>query len=556
MPVRRGRERLSRGILQSDRESSERGWALRVLTSNQLIYALAGFGVLLRVAQYAANRSLWYDESLLASNLIEKRLPELAGSLDFDQAAPVGFLVTEGAVAKVLGYSESALRAFPLVCGVLSILAFVWLARRILPPAAAPLAVLLFVVADGLVYYSSEVKPYESDVAAALGLLISGVVITERAPRLTPMRTLALALVGLVLIAFSFPAILVVAALALTLVMTLLIERGSNFSPAKLVVMLCWVITSIGVVGFAAVRVRSVRDSFELSSGSFLGITGDSSLLHALNVMGTRLAASVGFPQERPFNHLEKVALVCAIVGALALLRRRPAHFAVLVLPFPLLLGASAFQAYPIVQRTMLFLIPAVLLMIASGIYQFVRWTPAPARVVMALLLTALIVVGPVWAAGKHLVQPRKHEEVRPVLSFIRDHWRVGDTLYVHYGAQHALLYYNECRCLRLTRPHSNRRLWPVRLLQDVSSQHAQAAVSLTPGLVLGRHFDGPSPRPYVRDLNRIEGRDRVWYLYSHLNYDGEQLVVDRMLGRLKSLGVQINGIERTNAHAYLFRLH
>jgi hypothetical protein len=528
---------------------------LRVLTSSHLIYALFGLGILLRVVQYASNRSLWYDEALLASNLIEKPLSELSGTLDFDQAAPIGFLLTEGIDAKVMGYSEYALRVFPLICGLLSIVAFAWLARRILPLAAAPLATLLFVVADALVYYTSEVKPYATDVAAALGLLAAGVVITERVPRLTPTKTAALALAGLGLIAFSFAAVLLVAALAVTLLIWLLSDRGSNFSLPRLFIVLCWVGTSIAAVVFAAARVRSIRDSFELSSGSFLGITGDSSLLHAVNVMGTRIAAAIGLPQERPFNHLEKVALVCVIVGAFALLRRRPVHFWMLVLPFPFLLGASAFQAYPIVLRTMLFMIPAVLLLLAAGVYQVVCWTPTRAQVVVAPLLAALVAVGPVWAAGKHLAHPRKHEEVRPVLEFIREHWRAGDTLYVHYGAQHALLYYSECKCLRLTLPNSSRRLWPVQHLQGVSAQHAQAAVSLTPSLVLGRHFEGPSAEPFIKDLNRIQGRGRVWYLYSHLNYEGEQLVVDGMLRRLKSLGQRVDQIDRPHAHAYLFNL-
>ena len=540
---------------QRSGSSSERTLASRVLHSSELIYVLVGIGILLRVVQYASNRSLWNDESLLALNLIEKRVTELAGSLDFNQAAPIGFLLTEGIAASVLGFSEYALRLFPLICGLISIPAFVWLARRTLAPAAAPLAILLFVVADALVYYSSELKPYETDVAAGLGLLIGGVVVTENAARLTRARGLALALAGLGLIAFSFSAVFVVAAVAATSVIWLAVDRRRNFSFMALFVVLSWILTSIGIVIFAAAKVRSVRESFELSSGSFLGIAGPSSPLHAVNVMGTRIAEGIGFPQERPFNHLEKLALLCLVMGAVALLRRKPAHFSMLVLPFPLVLGASALQAYPIVQRTMLFLIPAVLLLIAEGVYQFVRWTPTRAQVVVAVLLGAVIAAGPVWGAGKHLVHPRTHEEVRPVLEFVRDHWRMGDTLYVHYGTQHALLYYDECRCLRLSPPHTSRSLWPMEPVHGVSSQNARAAISLTPDLILGRYFEGAKPGPYVSDLNRIEARGRVWFLYGHLNYAGEQSVIEAMLRRLNSLGKRISGIDRPKAHAYLYRL-
>jgi hypothetical protein len=505
--------------------------------------------------QYASNRSLWIDESGLALNLIEKSVIGLAGPLDFNQAAPVGFLLTEGIAAKALGFSEYALRLFPLICGLLSIPAFAWLARRILARAAAPLAILLFVVADGLVYYSSELKPYETDVAAAIGLLIVGVLVTEHAERLTVTWTLALALAGVGLVAFSFPAVFMVAAVTVALVIWLAINGRGAFSLAAALVVLSWIITSVGILSLAGSRVRSVRESFAVSSGSFLGISGHSSPFHAVNVIGTHIAAAIGLPQERPFNHIEKLAVLFAIVGAVAVLRRAPAYFAMLVIPFPLLLVASALDLYPISQRTELFLIPAMLLLIAEGVYQLVRWTPARAQVLAATFLVALIAAGPVWSAGKHLIQPRRHEEVRPVLEFVRDHWHRGDSLYVHYGAQYAFLYYDECKCLDLSLPKTRRSLWPVKLIQGGSSKYSPAAVPLSPGLILGRRFRNATPGLYIRDLNRAEGRQRVWFLYSNLSNEGDQLAVKAMLHHLDSIGRRISGIEQPDAHAYLYRL-
>jgi hypothetical protein len=533
---------------------SQRALGVRVLRSNELIFVLVSLGILLRVMQYAANRSMWYDESALALNLIEKGVTDLAGRLDFGQAAPVGFLLTEGVAAKALGFSEYSLRLFPLSCGLVSILAFVWVARRTIAREAVPLAILLFAVADGLIYYSSELKPYETDVAAALGLVIAGVLITEHAARLTVTSALALALAGLGLIAFSFPAVFVIAAVAATWVTSVALSRQRNFSVAATFVVLSWVVASIGIASFATTKVRHIRESFGLGSGSFLGITGHASPLHAVNVMGTHIAGAIGLPQERPFNHLEKLAVLCAIVGGVALLRRKPTHFSMLVLPFPLLLGASALQVYPIVQRTELFLIPAVLLLIVEGVYQLVRWVPMRAQVVVGLLLAAVIAAGPVWGAGKQLVEPRTHEEIRPVLEFVRDHWRPGDTLYVHYGAQYGLLYYDECGCLRLSPPHTSRSLWPLKLVEGRSSPYSQAAIALTPDVVLGRHFSEARPHPYTRDMSTFEGRRRVWFLYSHLNY-GEEIVIEAMLRRLESLGKRIDGIDRPRAHAYLYRL-
>lgn len=545
---------MSNRRVLSSRRSSGRVLAVRALRSSELIYVLVGIGILLRVVQYASNRSLWLDESGLALNLIRKRVIDLAGPLDFNQAAPVGFLLTEGIGARVLGFSEYALRLFPLMCGLLSIPAFVWLARRMLARTAAPLAILLFVVADGLVYYSSEVKPYETDVAAALGLLIAGVLATEHAERLTVKWSLALALSGVGLLAFSFPAVFIIAALTVTLVTWLAVNgRRASSVPAALMV-LSWIITSIAILSFAAAKVRSVRESFALGSHSFLGITGHASPLHALNVIGTHIAEAIGLPQGRPFNHVEKLAVLCGIAGAVAILRRKPAHFSMLVIPFPLVFAASALDLYPISQRTELFLIPVVLLLIAEGVYQVVRWAPIRAQILVASALAAVIAAGPVWGAGKHLIHPRKHEEVRPVLEFVRDHWHPGDTLYVHYGAQSAFLYYEECKCLRLSPPHTRRSLWPVKPIQGGSFQYSPAAVLLARDLILGRHFANATPGLYIRDLDRVDGRRRVWFLFSHLNNDDE-LLVKAMLRHLDSIGNRINGIDRPNAHAYLFRL-
>jgi hypothetical protein len=538
----------------SSRRSSGRVVAVGALRSSELIYVLVGIGILLRVVQYASNRSLWIDESGLALNLIGKGLIDLTGSLDFNQAAPVGFLLTEGIAARVLGFSEYALRLFPLICGLLSIPAFVWLARRILARAAAPLAVLLFVVADGLVYYSSELKPYETDVAAALGLLVVGVLVTEHAERLTVKWTLALALAGVGLVAFSFPAVFIVAALTVTMVTWLVVNGRRALSVPAALMVLSWIITSIGIIGLAATRVRSVRESFAVGSGSFLGIPGNSSPLHAVNVMGTHIAGAIGLSQERPFSHIEKLAVLCAVVGAVTVLRRKPMHLSMLVIPFPLVLAASALGVYPISQRTELFLIPAVLFLIAEGVYQVVRWVPARAQILVAPFLAAVIAAGPVWGAGKHLIQPQEHEEVRPVLEFVRDHWHPGDSLYVHYGAQYAFLYYDQCKCLGLSLPNTYRSLWPVKPVPGGSPQFSPAAVPLSPDLILGRQFGNATPGLYVRDLTRIEGRRRVWLLYSHLN-SGDDLVVKAMLRRLDSIGKRINGIDRPDAHGYLYRL-
>lgn len=532
------------------------GIAEKALRSRELIFLLVVIGVLLRVAQYLANRSLWIDEAWLALNVVERPLSGLVTPLNFNQAAPVGFLFVEGIAAKALGFSEYALRLFPLLCGLVSIPAFVWVARRLLSRNAAPFAIALFAVADALIYYSSEVKPYETDVAAAVGLLAGGTLLAEDTPGPTRKTALAVAAAGLGLIALSFPAVLVVASLAATFVVRIALNWRQRLRSAASLAVLCWGLASVGVAVFGATRSAGVRESFEGGGyGRFLGVKGSSSPLHAVNTMGSNIAGAIGFLQSSPYNHIMKLALLCAVVGAISLLRRSPTHLSMLVVPFSFLFVASALHAYPILERTELFLIPAIIVLIAEGIAQLVRWAPRRLKIMTALALAVAVGGGPVWLAGKGLVHPRTHEEIKPVLQFVRDHWQQGDTLYVNYGAQYAFVYYDECKCLRLSSPQGRRDLWPLKLIMRAPKQYAPAAVPLGAQLVFGRYF-GLEKRPYIEDLDRVATRPRVWFLYSHLSYDGEGLFIERkLLGRLDSLGTQLNKIDRPGAHAYLYRI-
>jgi hypothetical protein len=536
------------GVVGPQREA---GAALRLLRSRELVLLLIGIGILLRVAQYLANRSLWIDEASLALNLIERPLSGLTRPLDFNQAAPIGFLVVERIVGKALGFSEYVLRLFPFLCGLASVPAFAWLARRMLAEAA-PFAILLFVVADGLIYYSSEVKPYETDVAAAVALLAAGAVLAD-APR-RARTALIIAVAGLAAVTFSFSAALVMAAVTVVLAFRLLFDRQRHLrSPATFAVLL-WSFAAIGIAVFSKTTVWHVRESFESDSGRFLGVTGSSSPLHVLNTIGTQMAVALGLPVQPPFNRIGVLAFLLVVLGAVALLRRNRTHVSMLVLPFAFLVGASAAHVYPISERTELFLVPAVVLLVAEGGAKVVRWAPTRARAAIVLLLTVSVAGSPVLLAGKRLVHPRTKEEMKPVLEFIRDHWHPGDTLYVHYGSQYALLYYEECKCLDLSRPNGRRDLWPLRPLQGDTNQWAQAGIPLASDVLVGRYFAGDTRR-YVEDLDRVRTRRRVWFLYSHYAEWERGIVQDALLGHLGVIGKRIEGIDRPGAHAYLYRI-
>src|SRR6266516_3629378 len=111
---------------------------------NSAVIVLLFIGFLLRVRQYLTGRSLWVDEAMLALNIVNRNFGGLFKPLDYDQGAPIGFLLVEKSFNTTLGKSEFALRLFPLLVGLTSLWIFYLLLKRITNTAGLLTALALF----------------------------------------------------------------------------------------------------------------------------------------------------------------------------------------------------------------------------------------------------------------------------------------------------------------------------------------------------------------------------------------------------------------------------
>lgn len=191
--------------------SADRAWPRHSLL---WMWTILIAGALLRIAQYCSNRSLWCDEALLALNVLHRSWSGLLKPLDYNQGAPIGFLLLEKLSAEILGGSEFALRLVPLLAGVSSLFVFWRVARRCVSTRAAMVAFGLFAISFPLIYYSSEVKQYSTDVFVNLFLLT--LLLEPWAGQLLSRRTHRLGLGGAAAIWFSHPASFVLAGFAIT----------------------------------------------------------------------------------------------------------------------------------------------------------------------------------------------------------------------------------------------------------------------------------------------------------------------------------------------------
>jgi len=153
---------------------------------------------------------------MLALNIINKNFTQLLTQpLEYDQAAPLLFLVVEKVSANTFGSTEYALRLFPFLCGVLSLFLFYRLSKLCLTPKAVPIALGLFAIAGPVIYYSSEVKPYSSDVAVALLLSCAAVYCVSR--EVSTREYIAIGLLGFASIWLSHPAVFVLTGIAVSI---------------------------------------------------------------------------------------------------------------------------------------------------------------------------------------------------------------------------------------------------------------------------------------------------------------------------------------------------
>ena len=128
-------------------------------------------GLLVRAVRYGLCFPLWDDESFLCVNFISRGYAELLQPLDFHQVAPILFLWIERTAVQLFGFSEFALRLFPFICSIASVLLFRGVAARLLSGPGLLLAVAIFAVSYPGIRYAAEAKPYGSDLFVSLAML-------------------------------------------------------------------------------------------------------------------------------------------------------------------------------------------------------------------------------------------------------------------------------------------------------------------------------------------------------------------------------------------------
>jgi hypothetical protein len=522
----------------------------RLLVSAPFVAFIVVLGIFLRAILYAADRSLTLDEAFLGLNLERRSAADLLRQLDWNSAAPPGFLQLEKLLTTLLGGSEHVLRAAPFVASLLGLILFARLSARLAGLHAAAISVLLFSILALTVSYAALAKPYAFDVLIVTSLYLLTIAVISDPGRSS--RLFALALFGALAPAFSYASVFAVASSACLLVIVA-IKGARQFRLPMLSVVAGWTALFLGWYVWRGNTVSDLQQSF---GNEYLGSW--SSIRNALGAIRIVLGIS-------PYSaHLGTAVGVVATVGVAVFffsgvieLGRRGWHVpTILLLPGVFAIIASAAAFYPVTPRTILFLAPALILCIAVGFVALISRVRSRRLFQGALIGLLLVVIASEAAASVHALGPvRGDDGMKPVMRALAANELPTDSVYLGYATQYPFAYYLECDCDGTSIRRAVRGgLWDVAGLAGGVDQWSPALRSRSPRILIGA-FRGYGIKGYYRDFQTLQNRGRVWIVLSFLHERERHDLTTRLdqLGRRVFQVGEGSGVDGATAFLYVF---
>ena len=474
-------------------------------------------GAALRLRQYLSGRSLWADEAMLALNIVNRNFAGMFQRLDYDQGAPLGFLLVEKLFNLILGRHELVLRFFPLLAGLASLWLFYLLLLSLRGGAEQRrsnlLALALFAVNPQLVYYTSESKQYIVDVAITLGLLVLVVPIFQN--QITRRRLLWLGLAGIFAQWFSHPALFLLTGIGVVLMIHF--QRARDYSNLRATIFM----GGFWLANLTALYFINLRD---LSRNDYLANYWVEGFI-PLPPWSDMKWLSELIVYQFDIRLIQFLVLIIILAGWFVMFREQR-NFA-LAIGFTALFAftASALHIYPVSGRLSLFLIPPGILLLGKAV-EFMRQTISQnksASFGVMVVLGGYLIFNPFVTSIQNFISPKYYEHIRPTMQVLAESWKDGDALFVTAWAEPAFPYYAPFYGLEKVKYVSSK-------IEDYPD-----------GKILKSRFD-----PLI-------GEKRVWVLFSHVYDQGGFNERDYLVAYLDQAGEKRREILKPGTSVYMF---
>jgi len=476
-------------------------------------------GIYLRISYYLENRSLWLDELFLAVNIVNRSFLELLEPLDHNQGSPLGFLFVIKSIATLFGNDDYILRLFPLFSGLASIPLMYCVSKRYHKTSIAHIfTVGLFVFSERLIYYSTELKQYSTDVFVILLLLLISDIYINGEDNLR--NAILFGIVGFICLLLSHPSLILLSSIALTLGVSYLRKKSKKQ---------LWRLGLMGIPWFLSfILIYKLQLKFLSSNIFLLDFWSDYfmpfPLWEGCNWFRATMIEFVNNYANLPANIVTAGFL---LLGFVSYFQRDLKSFSIILSPFLLTLLLSALKLYPFGNRLLLFAVPLVYLLLAGGIewlYLRIKENNKYLTIVLTVLLGFYFIYPQIKIAYTNWISPPFIEHIKPIMSYLEENRKNSDKIYVYYGARPALKYYGPFYGIE----------------QD---DYMVSIVSRE------------NPDLYIDDINTFKGYDRVWIVFSFICDVCKVDERDFILDHLDKIGVKIDDYLSIGSYLYLYDL-
>ncbi len=400
------------------------------------VILFAGFVIILR--DYIGNRSFWIDEAMLGLNM-SRSFRELLSPLDYGQMSPILFLYASRALTLFLGIKDYVLRIIPLLAGLGSLYVFYLLSKKIINKTAAIIALLLFILSESIIYYSTEFKQYSLEAFFAILFFYLFIFITEKGLNLK--RSILIGLLGGIAVWFSYSAIFVVASFAIVSLYYFIRRKNIKSIISTLVIGSVWLASTLTEYFFYFRRENPVIDYMSdvwgwtympfppKSLDDFLWLPVYIKKLFIFSYINVDNPITKVLPVFKEIIAI--MLIVFFLIGIVYLIYKKKGHlsFFVLIVMLIAIIG-SALRVYPFYDRAVLYLTPLVLLFSAIGIWLAIKYLNKIHKSISILLLIFIFIFA-VPLRVYYFIEPNYQTEVRSVVKYYHENRKPGDKLLV-----------------------------------------------------------------------------------------------------------------------------
>lgn len=372
-------------------------------------------------------RTLWLDEAMLAISLNKRSLLELCMSpLEWNQSAPVGYLLVIKLIISAFGNSEFVFRLFSIFAYIVLLAAFYVVVKRIVKMEYPMLCTAGVANIAFLLEYSNMFKPYICDAVCVMLVLLFYSCYKEQ-----KLKFWLLCLLYFILIWFSNPVAFFAGGVVAYEVLKAMWKRDKNGFLRGMIlgVTIC--------VSFLIMYIAWLKPTIATSNLSEFW-EGYEFPFWVSNMEELRWALKLVVDVTQGVGPLWKVVLLLAAAGVLInLFSTRNDVICAITLGIGITLVASHFGFFPMSDRMFLFLIPVLVLLAAFA----VKWLadlvvrPVYMRICLIVALGVFLLTGQGFSAYHEGIAYRAGEESNESLDYIKKHLTGDDLIYVYYPA-------------------------------------------------------------------------------------------------------------------------